>query len=205
MHGDSAIAKRVILGAMKNLPREISVYMNDLRMHFSAFFSLRLVWNEVSPLTTRMLQFHTLPSVHTAFKAGSFDAGENVAVLAQIWLEVRAQILKAALMPVCSVERDSVLTDSRMLAKYKTLFDRALGAIGCPSVEQQGAVSNLYDAAMDYLGDFLELGEPLSGVRLQNHLHFAMLFLDSVETEAVISFRHFLKSVILQQSSQRSF
>ena len=194
MHGDSAIAKRVILGAVKNLPREISVYMNDLRLHFSAFFSLRLVWNEVSPLTTRMLQFHTLPSVHTAFKTGGFEAGENVAVLAQIWLEVRAQILKAALMPACSVERNSVLTDSRMLAKYKTLFDRALGAIGYPSVEQQGAIANSHAAAMDYLGDFLELGEPLSGMRLQNHLHFAMQFLDSVETEAAISFRHFLKS-----------
>ena len=194
MHGDSAIAKRVILGAVKNLPREISVYMNDLRLHFSAFFSLRLVWNEVSPLTTRMLQFHTLPSVHTAFKTGSFEAGENVAVLAQIWLEVRAQILKAALMPACSVERNSVLTDSRMLAKYKTLFDRALGAVGYPSVEQQGAIANSHAAAMDYLGDFLELGEPLSGIRLQNHLHFAMQFLDSVETEAATSFRHFLKS-----------
>ena len=98
MHDDSAIAKRFILGAVKNLPREIYLYMNDLRMHFSAFSSPRLVWNEVSPLTARMLQFHTLSSVNTAFKAGSFEAGENVAVLAQIWLEVRAQILKAALM-----------------------------------------------------------------------------------------------------------
>ena len=93
------LANRVILGAVKNLPREIYVYMDGLRMHFSAFFSLRAVWDEVSPLTNRILLFHTLPSVHTAFKAGSFDAGENVAVLAQIWLEVRARILKAALMP----------------------------------------------------------------------------------------------------------
>ena len=55
MHGDSAIAKRVILGAVKSLSREISIFMNDLKKYFSAFFRLRLVWNEVSALTTRML------------------------------------------------------------------------------------------------------------------------------------------------------
>ena len=72
-----------------------------------------------------------------------------------------------------------------MLGKYKTLFDRALGAIGYPSVGQQGAIATPHAAAMDCLGDFLELGEPpLSGVRLQNHLHFAMQFIDSVETGA---------------------
>ena len=43
VHSDSAIAKRVLLGAIKSLPREVSVYMNDLRMHYPAFFNLRLV------------------------------------------------------------------------------------------------------------------------------------------------------------------
>ena len=55
MHGDSAITERMILGAVKSRPREIYIFMNDLKKHFTAFFRLRLVWNEVSPLTTRML------------------------------------------------------------------------------------------------------------------------------------------------------
>ena len=92
------------------------------------------------------------------------------------------------------MERASILTDSRMLSKYKTLFDRALGAIGYPSVEQHGALATSHAAAMDYLGDFLELGEPLSGVRLRSHRHFALQFIDNVETEAAVAFRHFLDS-----------
>ena len=194
MQSDSAIAKRVILGAIKSLPREISVYMTDLRMHFSEFFSLRLVWNEVSLLTTRMLQFSPVATVPVSFKAGKFEAGTSVNVLEQIWLEIRTKIQRAATRPSYSVKRRSILTDSRMLSKYKTLFDRALGAIGYPSVEQQGAIATSHAAAMDYLGDFLELGEPLSGVRLQNHQHFAMQFLDNVEKEAAEAFRRFLKS-----------
>jgi hypothetical protein len=81
-----------------------------------------------------------------------------------------------------------------MLNKYKTLFDRALGAIGYPSVEQNGALLHSHAAAMDYLEDFLELGEPLSGQRLTNHHFFALQFLDSMEEEAAEQFRHFLKS-----------
>jgi len=194
MHGDSAIAKRVILGAVKSLPREISIFLNDLRRHFTAFFKLRLVWNEVSPLTTRMLQFTVLQPVVKAFTSGQFHAGEKVHVLAQIWLEIRVKIQRAADRPAYSVDRESILTDSRMLSKYKTLFDRALGAIGYPSVEQHGALATSHAAAMDYLGDFLELGEPLSGVRLRNHLHFALQFINNVEKEAAVAFRHFLDS-----------
>jgi hypothetical protein len=67
MHGDSALAKRCMLGEIKHLPRECSVYISDLRRHFPAFFNLRLVWNEVEPLTTRMLQFATVPAVCTSF------------------------------------------------------------------------------------------------------------------------------------------
>ena len=81
-----------------------------------------------------------------------------------------------------------------MLGKYKTLFDRALGATGYPSVEQHGALATSHATTMDYLGDFLELGEPLSGMRLRNHLHFALQFIDDVETEAAVAFRHFLDS-----------
>ena len=194
MHGDSAIAKRVILGAVKSLPREISIFLNDLRRHFTAFFRLRLVWNEVSPLTTRMLQFTVLQPVVKAFTSGHFHAGKKVHILVQIWMEIRVKIQKAADRPAYSVDRESILTDSRMLSKYKTLFDRALGAIGYPSVEQHGALATSHAAAMDYLGDFLELGEPLSGVRLRNHLHFALQFIDNVETEAAVAFRHFLDS-----------
>ena len=196
MHSDSAIAKRVILGAVKSLPREVSMYMNDLKMHFIAFFRLRLVWNEVSPLITRMLQFTVLPEVTTAFSRGKFEAGRNVHVLVQIWMEIRTKLQKAADRPSYSVDRSAILSDSRMLGKYKTLFDRALGAIGYPSVEQQGAIATSHVAAMDYLGDFLELGEPLSGVimRLRNHLHFAVQFIDGVETEAAEAFRNFLQS-----------
>ena len=194
MHSNSAIAKRVILGAVKNLPREISTFLNDLRRHFDAFFRLRLVWNEVSPLTTRMLQFTVNQQVVKAFTSGNFHAGKKVNILVQIWLEVRIKIQKAADRPAYSVDRDSILTDSRMLSKYKTLFDRALGAIGYPSVEQHGALATSHAAAMDYLGDFLELGEPLSGVRLRNHLHFAMQFIDNFETEAAVAFKHFLDS-----------
>ena len=76
------------------------------------------------------------------------------------------------------MDRPAILTDSGMLSKYRTLFDRALGAIGYPSVEQHGALATSHAAAMDYLGDFLELGEPLSRVRLRNHLHFALQLID---------------------------
>ena len=117
MHSESAIAKRVILGAVKSLPREISVYMNDLKMHFTSFFRLRLVWNEVSPLTTRMLQFIVLPTITTAFSRGKFDAGRNVHVLVQIWLEIRTKIQRAANRPPYSVECSAILTDSRMISK----------------------------------------------------------------------------------------
>jgi hypothetical protein len=194
MHGDSALAKRCMLGEIKHLPRECSIYISDLRRHFSAFFNLRLVWNEVEPLTTRMLQFSTLDSVHQAFRLGNFGAGAKVDVLVQIWLQVRTQIRQAATRPSYGVERASLLTDSRMLGKYKTLFDRALGAIGYPSVEQNGALAASHAAVMDYFDDFLELGEPLSGQRLVNHQIFAMQFLDAVEKEAAAVFKHFLKS-----------
>ena len=43
MHGDSTIAKRVILGAVKSLPRQISIFLNDLKKYFTAFARLRLV------------------------------------------------------------------------------------------------------------------------------------------------------------------
>ena len=89
MHGDSALAKRCMLGEIKHLPRECSVYISDLRRHFPAFFNLRLVWNEVEPLTTRMLQFATVPAVCTSFKTGNFAAGKKVNLLVQVWLRVR--------------------------------------------------------------------------------------------------------------------
>ena len=194
MHGDSTIAKRVILGAVKSLPRETSIFMNDLKKYFPAFFKLRLVWNEVSPLTTRMLQFTVPQPVVKAFSQGLFHAGKKVQVLVHMWMEIRVKIQRAADRPSYSVDREAILTDSRVLSKYKTLFDRARGAIGYPSVEQHGALATSHAAAMDYLGDFLELGEPLSGVRPRDHLHFALQFIDNVETEAADTFRHFLDS-----------
>ena len=53
-------------------------------------------------------------------------------MLVHLWLQVGAQIRQAADRPDYSVERISVLTDSRMLSKYKTLFDTALGGVGYP-------------------------------------------------------------------------
>ena len=86
------------------------------------------------------------------------------------------------------------MTDPGMLGRYRTLFDRALGAIGYPTVEQHRALATSHVAVMNYLGGFLELGEPLPGVRLWNHLHFALQFVNNVETEAADTFRHFLDS-----------
>ena len=194
MHGDSALAKRCMLGEIKHLPRECSVYISDLRRHFPSFFNLRLVWNEAEALTTQMLQFSAVDSVCNSFRKGNFEAGKKVNMLVQVWLQIRSQIRLATDRQDYSVERIAVLTDSRMLNKYKTLFDRALGAIGYPSVEQNGALVDSHAAAMDYLEDFLELGEPLSGQRLTNHHFFALQFLDSMEEEAAELFRHFLKS-----------
>ena len=55
-------------------------------------------------------------------------------------------------------------------------------------------IATSHAAAMDYLGDFLELGEPPSVVRVTIHQFFAMQFIDCVEKEAATAFRHFLKS-----------
>lgn len=73
MHGDSALAKRCMLGEIKHLPRECSVYISDLRRHSSSFFNLRLVWNEMEPLTTRMLQFSTVLQSATASRHATFQ------------------------------------------------------------------------------------------------------------------------------------
>jgi hypothetical protein len=193
MTGQSSIAKRMLLGAVKSLPRDITMAMSDLRKHMEEYFNLRLVWNEISPLTTRMLRFQPSQSVYSCFKAGKFTA-KHVQMLSNFWVEHRAQIEWAALPPQYSVDCSSVLVDSRKRQKYRLLFDRALGAVGYLAVEQQGVLPNSHAVVVDLLDDFLESGEPLSSQRLENHLTFALAFLDAAEQEASEKFVEFLNS-----------
>ena len=55
-------------------------------------------------------------------------------------------------------------------------------------------IATSHAAAMDYLGGFLELGEPPSVVRVRIHQFFATQYIDCVEKEAATASRHFLKS-----------
>jgi hypothetical protein len=188
-----AIALKYLLKApsVKSLPCKSCLYIARLRHHFTDFFNLRVIWDERASITTEMLSFKPHHEPSRFFRTGSFTQST---ILVSIVAQERKQVKKAKGVDFSKYRHEEILVDSRKLEQYKKVYDRALSAVGYPSVERAGSTPNSHGAVVDLVDGLLELGEGLSDSQQLKMRAAALKFLLMAEKEAELMFKSFLLS-----------
>ena len=187
----SGIAIKYLLGATRSTPSKVCLYMSSLRQHWVSFFNLRTVWNEFDPITSEMLSFTPTGTPALSFKSGRFAKTQ---VLIDILAQERKLVKGSKGVDFAQYQRAVLLTESRKLEHYKLCMDRALSAVGYPSVERHGSSPNSHGAVVDLMDDFLDIGESLSKKEHHKLKASALKFLNAAEAEAQDSYKTFLMS-----------
>ena len=185
----SGIMKRALMGAIKLPARGAALYVAELKKEYSDFINLRLVWDEKSKLTDRILAFRATGETVRQLAKGKIT---NLDVMNDVQEEYRVQVKDA--FSKRQHDLQSTLLDSNKREQYKTLMDRALMCKGYPSSEDPMATDTAHGAVVDLFEAFIEVGDPMGGDMLELHTNMAMEFVHMAMTEAQKQFDEYLNS-----------
>ena len=191
MGSDCTLLKKFVLGSRLRplAARPVFAYLDTLREEWEGFASLRLIWNELTPVFTEMLSFQATPRLLGDLRAGALDKLDIFRDVYDIHMSHVKNRRSAE-----GLSRSRVMSDEKSLSKYQLYMDRALSTIGFTSVETNGAVTDSHSSVLDALSDFLEEGEALDGSNAAMLRKHAMAVLDSAEAAAQSRFKAFLVS-----------
>jgi hypothetical protein len=191
MGSECALMKKFVLGRKLRpiATRPIFTYLDALRDEWEGFASLRMIWNEVTEVTTDMLGFKAKDKLLNLLRVGKFA---ELNVFDGIY-SVFMKAVKHKKRPD-ELRRSELTISERTRSKYQFYMDRALSTVGFRSVETSGGVPDSHSSIMDAVGDFLEEGEALEGSSERMVHEHALSILDQAELAAQKRFMTFLTS-----------